>query len=236
MEYYPLLRHLDPEQPVYGLQARGLDGDTPPDTHVEDMASVYIQEMRSVQPAGPYFLCGYSFGGLVAYEMACQLAKQGEEVGALVLIDAYCLSRAWFTPRLSLSYLAEEFNQKAHRALDRLRGVFVRPQMTPQLATPESIWHTMHVTFNQATKRYRPQLYPHRVVLMKAAQLPDELQLTAQKMDDSLGWRSVVTGELVIYPVPGHHFNMVYEPHVCGLAAQLQQCLHQQPLSCNPTA
>ncbi len=231
VDYYPLLRYLDPEQPVYGFQARGLDGDTPPDTHVEDMARAYIQEMRSVQPAGPYFLCGYSFGGLVAYEMACQLARQGEDIGLLVLIDTYCLSRPWFTPRLSPSYLAEEFNRKAHRALDILYGVFVRPQMTPQLATPEPIWVTMHAIFEQATKSYRLPKYPHRVALIKAAQFPDDGKFMAKRMDDSLGWCSVVTGELMVYPVPGHHFNMLLEPHVRGVAVQLQQCLQQQPLS-----
>ncbi|MDQ2935944.1 MAG: amino acid adenylation domain-containing protein, partial [Acidobacteriota bacterium] len=89
LEYHDLSRLLGPDQPFYGLQAQGLDGSQPPHTTIEDMASHYIDEMREVQPAGPYLLGGRSSGGTVAFEMACQLAEQGEEVALLALLDAY---------------------------------------------------------------------------------------------------------------------------------------------------
>ena len=76
------------DQPFYCLQAKGLDGSEPLRT-VEDAAAFYIEEIREIQPHGPYHLGGTCFGGLVAFEMACMLRDQGEEVGLLALIDTY---------------------------------------------------------------------------------------------------------------------------------------------------
>ncbi|MBN3951852.1 MAG: amino acid adenylation domain-containing protein [Nostoc sp. NMS7] len=85
--YYQLANHLGKNQPFYGLQPIGLDGKTPPLTNIEDMATHYIEALRRVQPKGPYFLGGWSFGGWVAFEMAQQLQKSGEEVALLAVLD-----------------------------------------------------------------------------------------------------------------------------------------------------
>ncbi|MEO7020993.1 MAG: amino acid adenylation domain-containing protein, partial [Ktedonobacteraceae bacterium] len=85
--YADLAQALGPEQPFYGLQARGIDGHVTPLTTVEEMADLYIQEMRAVQPDGPYMLGGHSFGSLVAFEMAQQLQQQGIEVALLAILD-----------------------------------------------------------------------------------------------------------------------------------------------------
>ncbi|BAY66694.1 amino acid adenylation domain-containing protein (plasmid) [Calothrix brevissima NIES-22] len=84
--YYELAHHLGKNQPFYGLQSIGIDGETPL-TRIEDMATHYIEALRLVQPKGPYFLGGWSFGGWVAFEMAQQLQKSGEEVALLVVLD-----------------------------------------------------------------------------------------------------------------------------------------------------
>jgi thioesterase domain-containing protein len=78
---------LGKNQPFYGLQPIGLDGKSSPLTRIEDMASHYIEALRRVQPKGPYFLGGWSFGGWVAFEMAQQLQKSGEEVALLAVLD-----------------------------------------------------------------------------------------------------------------------------------------------------
>jgi amino acid adenylation domain-containing protein len=83
-----LARHLAPERPVYGLQARGLYGRDLPHDNVEEMAAHYVKEMRVVQAHGPYLLGGWCFGGVVAYEIAQQLRRMGETVDALVMFDA----------------------------------------------------------------------------------------------------------------------------------------------------
>ncbi|MEH2118253.1 non-ribosomal peptide synthetase [Nostoc sp.] len=85
--YYELAHHLGKNQPFYGLQPIGLDGKSSPLTNIEDMAAHYIEALRSVQPKGPYFLGGWSFGGWVAFEMAQQLQKSGEEVALLAVLD-----------------------------------------------------------------------------------------------------------------------------------------------------
>ncbi len=85
--YRDLARHLDPEQPVFGLQARGLDKTQTHHDRVEAMAAYYLMAMRVHQPAGPYYVGGSSFGGLVAFEIAQQLRAQGEDVGLVALMD-----------------------------------------------------------------------------------------------------------------------------------------------------
>ena len=75
--------------PVYGIQAKGVDGLEEPLERVEDMAAFYLRSIRKVQPRGPYILIGYSFGGLVALEMAQSLQEVEEEVALLALVDAY---------------------------------------------------------------------------------------------------------------------------------------------------
>lgn len=85
--YFALARELGPDQPFYGLQARGLDGLAPPDRTIEEMARTYVEALRTVQPRGPYFIGGFSFGCLVAFEMAQQLRRAGEEPALVALVD-----------------------------------------------------------------------------------------------------------------------------------------------------
>ncbi|PHQ52016.1 hypothetical protein BLA24_10110 [Streptomyces cinnamoneus] len=87
--YSGLLRHLDHDRPVYGLQARGLSDETAAPRSVEEMAEDYLTLVRSVQPHGPYSLLGWSFGGVVAHHLAVRLQEEGEDVAALVLMDGY---------------------------------------------------------------------------------------------------------------------------------------------------
>jgi thioesterase domain-containing protein/acyl carrier protein/NRPS condensation-like uncharacterized protein len=80
---------LGPDQPLYGLQAKGLDGNAEPHFRIEDMATDYIHEMRTVQPHGPYFLAGLSNGGVIGLEIAQQLNRQGESIGLVAMFDTY---------------------------------------------------------------------------------------------------------------------------------------------------
>jgi acyl carrier protein len=82
-----LVKALRPDQPCYGLQARGLDGSEPPSTEVEDIARAYVQEIRTVQARGPYCIGGLSSGASIAYEMARQLNASGEEIALLISFD-----------------------------------------------------------------------------------------------------------------------------------------------------
>jgi thioesterase domain-containing protein len=86
--FYSLIRRLGTDRPVYGLQARGMDGEAAPHTSIEEMAACYVAAMREVQPEGPYLLCGHSFGSWVAFEIAQQLQRQGQRVELLALFNS----------------------------------------------------------------------------------------------------------------------------------------------------
>src|SRR5262249_19149018 len=112
MECLAVIRALRTPRPFIGIHARGLNGEAPPSQNVAQMATSYIAEMRSVQPQGPYSLVGYSFGGLVAYEIAQQLHRAGEQVDMLCLIDTYVHERclpwgAWL--RFQRSYVKRQW-------------------------------------------------------------------------------------------------------------------------------
>jgi thioesterase domain-containing protein len=77
------------DQPLYGLQARGLDGTSEPARSVQEMAAEYAGQIRAVQESGPYHVLGWSFGGIVAHEIAVQLQAGGEQVAALIIMDGY---------------------------------------------------------------------------------------------------------------------------------------------------
>nr|BBD84695.1 non-ribosomal peptide synthetase [Chromobacterium sp.] len=86
--YVSLVRYLDAEQPIYGLQARGIDGQSEPASSIEAMAADYVAQIRGIQPHGPYYLLGWSLGGNLAQVMASQLESMDQEVGLLFLLDS----------------------------------------------------------------------------------------------------------------------------------------------------
>jgi thioesterase domain-containing protein len=85
--YVQLAARLDPRVPVYGLQARGFEDGGEPQSSVPEMAAYYLRGVLAVQPRGPYLLTGWCLGGIIAFEMACQLARDGHDVGLLALLD-----------------------------------------------------------------------------------------------------------------------------------------------------
>ncbi|MER5391635.1 amino acid adenylation domain-containing protein [Saccharopolyspora sp. NPDC002686] len=84
-----LLKHIDDERPIYGIQSRGLAEPQPVAASLSEMAAEYLEHIRQVQPHGPYYFLGWSFGGVVAHEMSTQLQQQGEEVRFLCMLDSY---------------------------------------------------------------------------------------------------------------------------------------------------
>src|SRR5271165_4675034 len=89
MDFFQPVKHIQTGHPIYGMQARGIDGVDEPFEHIEDMAQFHLHAIRELQPHGPYALVGYSLGGLVALEMAQRLSAAGEKVALLAMLDAY---------------------------------------------------------------------------------------------------------------------------------------------------
>ena len=183
--YLSLLHHLGPDQPVYGLQARGIDGVLSPHSSIEEMASHYIAEIRSVQSSGPYFLGGASFGGTVAFEIAQQFTQQGEKVAFLVLFDSvgpgargYRYWRTSLRMRLSRTrgddlaqqtplplYLSRRICRYVSNTVRTLRCIFFGLTKRPiPLELREAYLFRSH---NKALKRYLPQQYFGPITLFR---------------------------------------------------------------------
>ena len=229
--YYNLARYLAVEQPVYGLQPQALDGKQVSHTWISDMAAQYVREIRTVQPEGPYFLGGYSFGGKVAFEMAQQLHAQGQKVAMLALFDAS--GPGWFKP-LSFQarvgrHLTNLLRLEPKQRLTYLRKRLARRiysdtrQQLPQ-ADPKS---PLLEVFEQASKDYVPQIYPGQAILFQASEQTVEYLEWEEwwGFNPQLDWGRLVAGGLDIHEIPGHHFNIFDEPYVQVLAEKLQACL-----------
>jgi len=111
-----LARELGPDQPVYGLQAQGIDGVLAPLTRIEDMAYAYIAEMRQQQPHGPYQLIGYSGGGSIAFEMARQLELAGDDVALVAVVDHAPYAFGYHRPEWNARYVPRAVANALRRA------------------------------------------------------------------------------------------------------------------------
>ncbi len=89
MDFFQLVKHLKTQRPIYGMQAKGTDGVDEPFDRIEDLAQFYLNAIKELQPHGPYFLVGYSLGGLVMLEMAQRLTENGEKIALLAMLESY---------------------------------------------------------------------------------------------------------------------------------------------------
>ena len=165
MDFYQPIKHIQSEHPIYGMQAKGTDGLNEPLERVEDMAEYYLDAIKQVQPRGPYFLMGYSLGGLVVLEMAHRLSAKGEPVALLAMIDAYPHMRY-----LSFGQRARLIARQARRglqALSDLRGSTAYQPPAGVSFTPamQRVRDKAYV----ALTHYRPRPYSGKIKFVRAA-------------------------------------------------------------------
>ncbi|MHB9132574.1 MAG: amino acid adenylation domain-containing protein [Armatimonadota bacterium] len=235
--FHALAARLDRDQPFYGIQEGAYArGDAPLD-RIEDIAARYLREIRHVQPAGPYLLGGYSFGGLVAYEIARQLTAQGERIDLLVLFDRINPVAHKSRP-VRMAYSRGIANLRAQRLIGKLayigsslgRWSFRR---FIKLAIPIGIilktplpryWHTIarNAYYRLVARRYRPGAYAGRLVFFRA----DANVAT----NADLGWEPLAAGGMEVCTVPGDHNELFSESHVDELARQLRKYLENAQL------
>lgn len=204
LAFVPLVRHLDPELPVWGLQAHSLEHRGRPDWSVRSAARRHVRELRSVQPHGPYRLLGYSFGGVLALEVARQLTAAGEVVESLVVLDAFPPgSRGGIDPDRS----------RLNRARDVL-GMLVAG-IGPDLGQGQ--YPRFHRQAQFLTGRYHPRHpWPGRALVV-AAEGSDRIRRVA--------WQQALAGPWSVVDVAGDHYSMLREPHVGRLAAMVEEFL-----------
>lgn len=242
--YLELANYLGSDRSFYGLQPLGLDGKAPPLNRIEAIAAYYIQAIQTLQPQGPYFIGGWSFGGLVAFEMAQQLTQAGQQIGLLAILDTpapcnkpslcqslkFLLGTAlWSTLPFLLDYGALATNRLPW--LSRWQWSAIARQLPEesrlQLMDEATIRSLLPIVYanSQAAYRYVPQPYSGRITLFKAAEQPD-----ATEQDQKLGWNALAS-EIELHQVPGNHLSLLRQPHVQILAQQLRQCLEPKVLT-----
>ena len=227
VRFHDLSRYLGPDQPFYGLQALGLDAGHPCHTRTEDMSAHYIEEIRRVQSQGPYFLGGYSFGGVIAYEMAQQLAAQGQQDTVVVLFDTNfplrktSASQSVASTRAALLKLFQIPASERWAYLLRVIKAPIRPiQWRLHIARLPRIVQKVRKACLQAEADYQPQACSGRVILFRSNHEP-----LGQLNDPRAGWSTCASRGLEIYEIKGNHENILLEPQVRSVAEQLKVCL-----------
>ncbi|MBL0044992.1 MAG: amino acid adenylation domain-containing protein [Flavobacteriales bacterium] len=204
-----LPKYLGNDQPFYGISHQGDDGKAIRLTTVADMAAHFIKEIRTVRPHGPYLLSGYSFGGIIAYEIAQQLVASGEEVPVLALFDTY-------DPKEYVAVMKRETRPHQPIKVGIVRRI-AQFYFDRGKALPLRLRHTYIIDmYNRAVKNYQVKPYSGRITLLRTAESSGPVDM---------GWAPLAKGGVEIHEVPGNHYNMVKEPHVAGLARELAQVI-----------
>ena len=238
--YRQLAEGLDQDRPFYTLEAPALSGEGHIAPTIEETAKTYIEQILTVQSKGPYLIGGYCFGGIVAYEIAQQLKKAGEEIESLYLFDTDNPSVA---PRyLSLSERAsrqwsensdKSWGSRVGKLSDRFREGIVNKLKTSGAKAAATVVTTTGMDAGaklqtvivreahlKAMRRYTPKAYDGNVVLFTAEDQGDGVIYPPH-----LGWEGYVHGELEVLPIPGEHITIFEEPHVRTLSQKLKNAL-----------
>ena len=245
--YHDLAQELGPDQPLYGLQAAGLEDERAPLTSIEDMASSYIEALRTVQPEGPYLLLGYCTGAVVAFAAAQLLRQAGQPIALLALIDGKAVLPS-STPIPSSTHVTAWFAWELARAVGKeltipfaalqrlapdaqLKYIFERACQSgviPPATTLAQLQQALRVfrANVNAVRNYTTQPYADSITFFQARE-------GSAGNQSAIGWELIATRGVTRYIIPGDHYSMMRPPHIQTLAAQLHSCLdavQAQPL------
>jgi thioesterase domain-containing protein/malonyl CoA-acyl carrier protein transacylase len=244
--YRSLAAHLGPDQPVWGLQSAGLDGKSPVDARFEHVAGLYINEIRKIQPYGPYMLGGYCLGGTIALEMAHQLIESGEQVGLVAMIEDYNL-RAMRWPLAMHHHLINRFFLNPYFHLSNVLSAKGRGKFDFFMDKFNVEIRRMKVAMRENWSRIEDLFFPRKGSSPPAASLadiydeahvaydikpyPGELTLFFAEKHlagfdvPSGGWEGVAAAGVRYYALPCSSRGSMIEPYVQHLANILRKCL-----------
>ncbi|HMH81377.1 MAG TPA: thioesterase domain-containing protein [Gemmatimonadales bacterium] len=233
--YRYLARHLGDDQPLYGLQPPGLEGEGKPLARVEELAAYFVPQIRACRPDGPYIIAGYCAGGMIAFELARQLRQEGAVISVLALFGAPYPARF---RRLAL--LRERGAQLVERVVEHSRSLVSLPSEERRLyvaerlrarmarraaerATTQDPALVLRAGVERATlvagRRYTPGHYAGRVCLFMPS------KDAARSRDEPLRWRSVVPHAEEYFGPDGCNVDsMMLEPYAATFAEALRRC------------
>jgi thioesterase domain-containing protein len=245
IRFYQLAMLVKTEHPVYGVQAQSLLVGQPAILRLEDQAAFYLKEIRGIQPKGPYYFLGYSFGSTIALEIAHQLRALGERVELLGMLDSRerdCVvtaqrndsARVQFDRRMARFWgnlsdlsLAEKSSYLWDKLYTRtLRRIYQLAVKLGFRSVPSFMKSTDDITW-VAAMNYRTKPWPETMTLFRTAIQPDP------RLPMDLGWTPYAQGGLEILELPGDHDLVFREPNIQALAAQLRSRLKRSDATKN---
>jgi thioesterase domain-containing protein len=253
---YDLARCLGSDQPFYSFQAIAPGEAGELITQVEDVAARYIQELFVVQPQGPYFLAGHSFGGKLAFEMAQQLLRKGHKVALVAILDttapfhqknpsAFDLDNTKWLAELA-DTIEVVYGKKMDCSVDTLQSMVWEDQLkyvlerlkNADILPPDDeitqLNNMVQLLKANAVVNYVPQeIYPTKITLLRAKENVVKIdESNSEVLSDILqdlhwGWSKFSAEPVNVHFVPGNHVTMMNLPHVQVLAEQLKACIEQ---------
>jgi thioesterase domain-containing protein/acyl carrier protein len=239
LRYVALAYQLGTDYPVYGLQARGHETGQKPFDRIEEMAAFYCQAIASVRPRGPYLLGGWSFGGLVAFEMARQFLEQGEEVPLIALFDSAAGNVAWDRYQGPVPDQAEQLARvlgdelavpvdelrRFENADEQAEHIVRQAQKRGVLPADYDVGQARRYiatleAHGQAMRAYTPRPFPGRVVQLCATE-----GLITALGDPRLGWEELALGGVEVHMIPGRHQDL-FRPPAVQLVGELLRSGH----------
>ncbi|WP_338861871.1 amino acid adenylation domain-containing protein (plasmid) [Mycetohabitans rhizoxinica] len=211
--YRGLSSHLEADQPVYGLQARGLDGVSSPAPTIEAMAADYIDQIRRIQPNGPYYLLGWSLGGNVVHSMATQLEQQGERVALLAVLDA--------TPDHAQRHDESEVIEEA----DFYIPLFARHDAASSSEAGHYLWEKTRAVIQNNQRiltGFSPRIYGGDMLFFRATMLQD----TSDNLIPPQAWQPYVRGYVEVHDIACKHYDMELPAPTAQIGRILRQKLN----------
>ena len=210
LDLFRLVNTIESPHTIYGMQARGIDGIDPPLASVEEMAQFHLEAIKKLQTEGPYFLIGYSLGGLVALEIAQRLSNGGEKVALLALVDSYphrtqlgLVQNALLSFRLAKRRMLSPGAPLGKARAEHSESVDPNPSPASRISeSTSSVTQRMRDSAYLALKRYRPQYYGGRINFVRPAIVTDFPQ------DPAAVW-SHLAAQFELETIPGDHWSML---------------------------
>ncbi len=230
--YRDVAKAIGPQVPIFAIPARGLEHDETPINDLRVMATHYVEQLRAVQPVGPYRLGGSSMGGMVAYEMAQQLVRLGEKVELLALLDTAILPTDPDKPiddDAVLKYLVRSRTERGWLSdiegddLEaKLQAIIKQAQSIGALPDGVDAHHVVNLTRCnfEAMAGYQPQPYPGTLTFYRAR---DRKPTDPQQPESP--WIELAGGGTEVHIVPGDHITMHHPPNLSVLAERIRQAL-----------